>query len=615
MIGPNPAHQTHQTHQEATAMAYVAKLVLWWLCLAHTLSWSMVTSEDGEDSQFIAPTIQLIILVNPYNKASILPYSLGSIESQLYPKDRIKVLFKTERLTKEDSSGHDLTQEQNEFLRRNQLTINILRTWIRHNRQEYNEIELILGHQSVYNLDFLKYWTTDRFQHLIQMKNWGLELARKNWAHWALFIDSDVVLTNDKVFQEMTVNHMQIAKAPMLYSLGTYSNFWAGMTDKGYYSRTKDYLPILERQRFGEFVVPMIHSCVFINLWHKKSFNLTFDSRHISQEYSPFDDIIAFAKSAKISKIDLFVNNREVWGYIPPPIEKSADLQGVDQDIIDLQLESLVEGPEFPLSSSLLSYAVQAKTDKLNVDHIYVINLVRRPERRQRMTKCLEILGIEAQIWKAVDGKELSEEFLVSKNIKAIDGYMDPYHKRPMTYGEIGCFLSHYRVWEDMIANNMSKAIVLEDDVRFERDFKNRWQRALTRFDASSYDFLYLGRKIQHPNNESLVDELFARPYYSYWTIGYMITLRGALKLTAAQPLSKLIPVDEFLPIMYDRHPNQTLKEHFPIRDLNALSVSPLLLYPTHYVGDTQYFSDTEDSNKLTDEMNAHTLHPKHTEL
>ena len=62
--------------------------------------------------------------------------------------------------------------------------------------------------------------------------------------------------------------------APMLYSLGTYSNSWAGITPKGYYLRTDDYLPILERQRLGEFVVPVIHSCLFINLRHKKSCNL-----------------------------------------------------------------------------------------------------------------------------------------------------------------------------------------------------------------------------------------------------------------------------------------------------------------------------------------------------
>lgn len=42
---------------------------------------------------------------------------------------------------------------------------------------------------------------------------------------------------------------------------------------------------------------------------------------------------------------------------------------------------------------------------------------------------------------------------------------------------------------------------------------------------------------------------------YSYWTLGYLITLQGAKKLLNAEPLTKMLPVDEFLPVMYDKHP------------------------------------------------------------
>ena len=34
----------------------------------------------------------------------------------------------------------------------------------------------------------------------------------------------------------------------------------------------------------------------------------------------------------------------------------------------------------------------------------------------------------------------------------------------------------------------------------------------------------------------------------------------------------------------------------FEVRNLNALSASPYVLYPTHYIGDEGYFSDTETS-------------------
>ena len=37
-------------------------------------------------------------------------------------------------------------------------------------------------------------------------------------------------------------------------------------------------------------------------------------------------------------------------------------------------------------------------------------------------------------------------------------------------------------------------------------------------------------------------------------------------------------------------------KEAYSPRDLVALSAEPLLIYPTHYLGEAHYISDTEDS-------------------
>lgn len=34
--------------------------------------------------------------------------------------------------------------------------------------------------------------------------------------------------------------------------------------------------------------------------------------------------------------------------------------------------------------------------------------------------------------------------------IRMLPGYKDPYHGRPLTKGELGCFLSHYRVWQEV---------------------------------------------------------------------------------------------------------------------------------------------------------------------
>ena len=43
---------------------------------------------------------------------------------------------------------------------------------------------------------------------------------------------------------------------------------------------------------------------------------------------------------------------------------------------------------------------------------------------------------------------------------------------------------------------------------------------------------------------------------------------------------------------------------HFHPRNLIALTAEPLLLYPTHYVGDKGYFSDTETTAYIPPEDN-----------
>lgn len=67
----------------------------------------------------------------------------------------------------------------------------------------------------------------------------------------------------------------------------------------------------------------------------------------------------------------------------------------------------------------------------------------------------------------------------------------------------------------------------------------------------------YLGRKKVNPEEEVAVENVRNLVYadYSYWTLSYAISLQGAQKLLNAEPISKMLPVDEFLPIMYDKHP------------------------------------------------------------
>lgn len=83
---------------------------------------------------------------------------------------------------------------------------------------------------------------------------------------------------------------------------------------------------------------------------------------------------------------------------------------------------------------------------------------------------------------------------------------------------------------------------------------------------------------------------------YSYWTLGYLLSLSGARKLLRGEPLKKLLPVDEYIPIMFDKHPNATWKNAFAYRDLIAYTIYPSIVVPERYTNQQGYVSDTEDS-------------------
>lgn len=57
--------------------------------------------------------------------------------------------------------------------------------------------------------------------------------------------------------------------------------------------------------------------------------------------------------------------------------------------------------------------------------------------------------------------RALNTSQLKALNIEMLPGYRDPYSSRPLTRGEIGCFLSHYSVWKE-VNNALFSYAVLE---------------------------------------------------------------------------------------------------------------------------------------------------------
>lgn len=298
------------------------------------------------------------------------------------------------------------------------------------------------------------------------------------------FLDADVFL-----IERLTLNHLVDLKlpivAPILASDGLYSNFWCGMTDEFYYQRTAEYKEIYNFQKRGTFPVPMVHSAVLVDLRNKQSDNLTFNRTILQNHYTkanlvmpstvPVDDIIVFTLSANRSGILTQITNEELYGFIMVPLEEGEPLERDLDQLTNIKIHIINDVPGgIMLNKDLAKFVRPPTLGTLTLSKIYMINLVRRPERRQKMQLSFAEVGLIVDDFPAVDGNELNDALLEQIGIKSLVGYADPFHNRPMTTGEIGCFLSHYYIWTTMVEHQLQEVLILEDDIRFEPYFVER---------------------------------------------------------------------------------------------------------------------------------------------
>nr|XP_040142329.1 inactive glycosyltransferase 25 family member 3 isoform X1 [Ictidomys tridecemlineatus] len=447
-----------------------------------------------------------------------------------------------------------------------------------------------------------KHWTKERHQFLMELKQEALTFARNWGADYVLFADTDNILTNNQTLRLLVEKGLPVV-APMLDSQTYYSNFWCGITPQGYYRRTAEYFPTKNRQRRGCFRVPMVHSTFLLSLRAEGISQFAFYPPHPNYTW-PFDDIIVFAYACQAAGVSVHVCNEQRYGYMNVGVKSHQTLEDEKVNFIHLILEALVDGP--PMQASAHVSRPPKRPSKMGFDEVFVISLARRPNRRERMLSSLWEMEISGRVVDAVDGRMLNSSILRSLGVDLLPGYQDPYSGRTLTKGEVGCFLSHYSIWEEVVARGLARVLVFEDDVRFQSNFRGRLKQLMEEVEARKlpWDLIYLGRKQVNPEEEVAVEGLpgLVVAGYSYWTLAYTLSLAGARKLLASQPLHRMLPVDEFLPIMFDQHPNEQYKAHFWPRDLQAFSAQPLLAAPTHYAGDAEWLSDTETSSPWDDD-------------
>jgi len=97
---------------------------------------------------------------------------------------------------------------------------------------------------------------------------------------------------------------------------------------------------------------------------------------------------------------------------------------------------------------------------------IWVANLERSPERRRFMQQQFASLHLSYRIINASDGKQLSREDLQKYSKR----HALKFKRRELSTGEIGCALTHAKIYQQMLDENLEEVLILEDDIVLTQD-------------------------------------------------------------------------------------------------------------------------------------------------
>ena len=173
------------------------------------------------------------------------------------------------------------------------------------------------------------------------------------------------------------------------------------------------------------------------------------------------------------------------------------------------------------------AYDLNQESQFAKTSNIKIVNLKRRPDRREQMDKVLE--GIEHDFVEAMDGSKLDETEFIYNLFKNND-----FNYRR---GFIGCALSHYELWKSLVKDKVHDYyIILEDDITVTPDLKNKLESI--KEDIATKDCIFLGYSMFKGNRQATKSTYYnesapkvvelQKNLYMGGTFMYSITKKGA---------------------------------------------------------------------------------------
>lgn len=186
-------------------------------------------------------------------------------------------------------------------------------------------------------------------------------------------------------------------------------------------------------------------------------------------------------------------------------------------------------------------------------DHCYMINLKNTKEGKRRWNIIKNHPywnNIDIERIDGVNGYNIDIDSYVKKNIikrkwnyGKWKGIGNKYIN--MSKGEVGCCLSHLKVWKKIVDNNIKRTLVLEDDPIKIKNNINTILKKIMKNIPKNWDIILISFWLHKGDNGYKINKDFYKVKDFALTPCYLISLNGANKLLKLLPIDR--PVDSWL--------------------------------------------------------------------
>jgi glycosyl transferase family 25 len=200
---------------------------------------------------------------------------------------------------------------------------------------------------------------------------------------------------------------------------------------------------------------------------------------------------------------------------------------------------------------------------------VFVINLDGSKDRLENITSELNKISLGFTRVPAVNGSLLDASELNRHYCAALNRKM---YRRPLSRGEIGCYLSHRRCWQHIIDKKLPVALILEDDAALDCELPN--VLSLIEQISIKWDLIKL---CEPPKPKKILSSAPLNDHFDlcqYKKIpsratGYLVSNEGATKLLQARNVFAR-PVDddiqfywEYSGVVFGVEPSPVCNSHF----------------------------------------------------